>query len=73
MVISFMTLGRFLFLQFSPQLVVGFQSMTGWWQLLQKDVPQMMKKSNHPLSHQPVLEIIQVEQKILGILVPLVS
>ena len=69
MVISFVTLGRVLF----PQLVVGFQFLTGWRQLLQEDVSQVGKESDHPLPHQSVLKVIQMKQKKLGVLVSLVS
>lgn len=68
MVISLVTLGRFLFPQLPPQFVVctHFHSLTGWRQLLQEKVPQVMEKPDYPLSHQLVPKIIQVEQKILG-------
>lgn len=45
----------------------------GRGQLLQKDISQVMKKPDHPLSHQSVLKVIQMKQKKLGVLVSLVS
>lgn len=57
----------------STQFVVctHFRSLTGWRQLLQEKVPQVVKKPSHLLSHQLLPKIIQVEQIILGVDVPL--
>ena len=74
MVILLVTLGSFLFLELPFQLVVHLdpQSPRRWRLLLLKKIPQVVEYLGDSLYHEPLSEIVQVDEEVLSILISLV-
>ena len=74
MVIPLVTLGRFLLLYSSFQLVVhlDLQPSRREWLPLLKKIPQVVEYPGYTLNHESLLEIIQMDEEVLSVLIPLV-
>ena len=74
MVIPFVALSRFLFLDLPFQLVIHSNLQSPWRRrlLLLKKISQVVEYPGDSLCHKPLSEIIQVDKEILSVLIPLV-